>query len=86
MKKERNEKLKIELIRLIKECRENFSQYVSKGRLNSEGKKIQLQIIKAFIQYTNDKRILSYVSKDDELEFIKMINFLEKILENPPYL
>ncbi len=80
MVKEYNSKLRAEVLSLIKECRFSFHYFVSKGVLNSEGKKIQLQIIKKYIQFSNDKSILNFVKKNDEMSFIKMLNYVERIL------
>ncbi|HLI46084.1 MAG TPA: hypothetical protein VKU94_02715 [Geobacterales bacterium] len=86
MKKENDPNLRRKLISLLEESKRNFSYYISDGRLNSEGKKIQLQMIKVFVQYTNDKHVLVFLKKNDEFNFIKMLNYLQKAIENSTYL
>ncbi|MDT7891813.1 MAG: hypothetical protein RQ952_03630 [Thermoproteota archaeon] len=81
MKKKPNYKLKEEILFLIYEFRKNYDFYISHGRLNSEGKKLQSQIIKKFYSFTNDKSILKFIKKSDEHDLAKMINYIEKVLE-----
>ncbi len=83
MVREFNLKLRQEILRLIKECRINFHYLVSRGRLNSEGKKIQLRIIKKYVSLSNDKSVLNYIKKDDEQSFVRMLNHIEEILSEP---
>jgi len=81
VKKKLKYKLKDEILFLIHEFRKNYDFYVSHGRLNSEGKKLQSQIIKKFFFFTNDKYILKFIKKDDEHDLAKMIYYIEKVLE-----
>jgi len=70
------------LISLIEEIKSNFSSYVAYGNLNSEGKKIKMQLIKKAVEVTNSKELLKYIKKNKEEDMIKLIKILETKLEN----
>lgn len=82
MKREENPVHLKELHSLVIECKQNLGNYLNHGWLNSEGKKIKMNIIKKYIQTFDDRGILKFVKKDDEMHFLKLLQFIEFCIES----
>jgi len=77
-----NYKLILEVHNLIKEAKENFLVYVSDGFLNTEGKKIKILIIRKYARAFNDKKYFSYLRKNKEEDFLRMLRCIEEEILN----
>gem|GEM_PF-513761 len=77
-----NNKILNEIINLIQQSKENFFFYVSNGILNTEGKKLQILIIRKYSVLFKDKKYWIYIRKNKEEDFLRMLNYMEKDIEN----
>lgn len=77
-----NKRLLVDLKMLIKEAKENFFLYISDGFLNTEGKKIQILILKKYASVFNDKKYFNYFRKNREEDFLRMLKFIEEEIDS----
>jgi len=77
-----NNKILNEIINLIQQSKENFFFYVSNGILNTEGKKLQILIIRKYSVLFKDKKYRIYIRKNKEEDFLRLLNYMEKDIEN----